>query len=91
MRRSNRVVLALAGCALLALGGCYDDVDYEAERLDVPPPPAAEPEPVEEGPITQAAGGGGRSSLGAAKRSAKNTVGAVEARNAELEKEMEDQ
>ena len=73
----------------LALSGCYVEEEAPA-RQSAAPPPAAEDTETAEAPVS-ATTTGGRSTLGKAKRTAKDTVGALEQHDADIQKELDDQ
>ncbi len=91
MRRPTRdqtiAITALGGLlALAVVGGCDEGVETEAPPA---PQPAVMPVRAENAPSAPTAGGmGGSSSLGAAKRSAKNVASQVEERQQELLRQM---
>ncbi|MCP3905693.1 MAG: hypothetical protein GY715_18865 [Planctomycetes bacterium] len=81
----RRIIPALAAAALLT--GCY--VEEEPAPSTRAPEPAAETDTEATG--TAPAPGGGRSTLGKAKQSATNTVGDLERRSKDIEKQLDEE
>lgn len=88
MRITHLMGLATASMTLV-LAGCY--VEEDSARAPAPTPvETAEAEPAEPAPARSTRSGGGGSTYGAAKRSAKSTNDKLAERQRELERQLED-
>jgi hypothetical protein len=80
-----RTAIALAG-SLLLLTGCYVE-EESTETTRAPEPPAETDAPASTAQPTA----GGRSTMGKAKQSATNTVGQLEQRDKELQRQLDEE
>jgi hypothetical protein len=72
---------ALGAASLLALTGCYEEVDTADTGEQAAP---------QEGPVNQQMSGTSSGSLGKSRDAAEKTVSDLEKRQADIEKEIED-